>query len=910
MTWFMLKMAWRETRAAWRHFAYFLVCIAVGVGALVAVSLFGANVEGAVAREARSLLGGDLEIRWSRSISSQGQEVLESLKNRGIAITHVSELVAMAARSDRHPRGGSPTQLIELKAVESDYPLYGAVKLEPNLPLPDLLASSACDHTQTSSSVSVGSSTVPYTTPFISDLSCYGAVVQESLLIHMRLAVGDRVKIGQGSFVITAVIRTEPDRTANAFSLGPRVLISQEGLRAAALVKTGSRIRERYLLKIPTTTPPDPLMYELRKTLASDSARISSYREAQPQLKRFLDQLTRYLGLIGLTALFVGGLGVATSIHAFIREKLNTIAILKTVGADSPTVMGTYLLQALMLGLAGSVLGLAIGVLLQQGLPWVVAGLLASDLLDQLGFMGGLTGDSFVPLAKGLALGLLSTLLFTLWPLLTIREIKPAMIFRREVIALEPTTGGNISQWRERWGLDRIKGMTATAIGLGLALLSIWQAGSWTVGFLFLAAFIAAVSLLGGATWLALRLLRRCPRPQHLLIRQALGNILRPGSQAVGISIAIGIGVMVVATVSLVEQSLLRQVGETRPVNAPTFFFIDIQPDQTEEFARLVRSHPGNLIPELTPLVRSRLSALNGKVIKLEATSADEEQDEQSADKDQRRKRWYFSREYVLTFLEKLPKDNEVIKGQWWTPGQSFEKPLVSIEEDAATHLGLTLGDTVELDVHGVTFVAEVSSVRRVDWSNFSTNFYMIVSPGALDGAPMTYVATVHVPQEEEAPLQGAVVDAFPNVTAINIGDVLDTFSRVLDRLSLAIQAVALFCVLSGALVMAAALAATRYRRLYESVIFKAMGATRSILARTFAIEYAILGTIGGFLGITLASALSWGILATVFDLSWSFQPTILGTAYVATIFLTMGVGFLSTYRILGQSPLSVLRHE
>jgi len=910
MTWFMLKMAWRETRAAWRHFLYFLVCIAVGVGALVAVSLFGANVEGAVTREARSLLGGDLEVRWSRSMSSQSQTVLDSLKDRGIAITHVSELVGMAGRSDRHPRGGSPTQIIELKAVEPGYPLYGAVRLEPNLPLPDLLAPSSCDHTQTSSSVSASSPTAPYATHFTPDLSCYGAVVQESLLIRMRLAVGDQIKVGQGWFVITGVVRTEPDRTANAFSLGPRVLISQEGLRAAALVKAGSRIRERYLLKIPPTIPPDPLMYDLRKALASDSARVSSYRDAQPQLKRFLDQLARYLGLIGLTALFVGGLGVATSIHAFIREKLTTIAILKTVGADSATVIGTYLLQALMLGLAGSVIGLAIGVALQQGLPWVVAGLLASDLLDQLGFIGGLTGDSFVPLAKGLALGLLSTLLFTLWPLLTIRDIKPAMIFRRDIIALEPTTDGNLSTWRKRLGLDRVKGMTAIAIGLGLALLSIWQAGSWMVGLLFIGAFVTAVSLLGGATWLAIRLLQRCPRPGNLIIRQALGNILRPGSQAMSISIAIGIGVMVVATVSLVEQSLLRQVGDTRPANAPTFFFIDIQPDQTEGFVHLVRNHPGNLTPELTPLVRSRLSALNGNMIKLEATSADEEPDEQSADKDQRRKHWYLSREYVLTFLEDLPKDNDVIKGQWWNPGQPFEKPLVSIEEDAAKHLGLTLGDTLELDVHGVPLVAEVSSVRRVDWSNFSTNFYMIVSPGALDGAPMTYVATVHVPAAEEAALQEAVVEAFPNVTAINIGEVLDSFSRVLDRLSLAIQAVALFCVLSGALVMAAALAATRYRRLYESVIFKAMGATRSILARTFAIEYAILGTIGGFLGISLASALSWGILATVFDLSWSLQPKILAAGYFATISLTMGVGFLSTYRILGHSPLSVLRQE
>jgi putative ABC transport system permease protein len=908
---FMLTMAWRETRAAWRHFLYFLVCIAVGVGALVAVSLFGANVERAVTREARGLLGGDLEIRLSRSISPKGRVMMDSLEDRGIAVTHVSELVAMAARAERFPMGGQPTQIVELKAVEAGYPLYGAVKVEPSLPLSELLAPSVSACESSGSSHVVSSKTPRASSPFPPHTPCHGAVVQESLLIRMRLAVGNRLKIGQGLFVITGVVRTEPDRTANAFSLGPRVLISQEGLRAAALVQSGSRIRERYLLKIQASTPPEPLMYELRGRLASESARVSGYRDAQPQLKQFLEQLTRYLGLIGLTALFVGGLGVATSIHAFVREKLNTIAILKTVGAESATVIGTYVLQALMLGLAGSLIGLVIGILLQQGLPWVGAGLLASDLLDQLGFAADLTGAAVVPLGKGLALGLLSTLLFTLWPLLTIRDIKPSMIFRRDVLPLDSAGAGDQSTWWARWlAVDRVKGLTSAGVGLGLALLSIWQAGSWKVGLLFLGAFVAAVLLLGALTWTALRLLKTWPRPGSLILRQALGNIVRPGSQAVSITIAIGIGVMVVVTVSLVEQSLLRQVGDNRPTDAPTFFFIDIQPDQAEGFTGLMRKQPGGLISQLTPLVRSRLSALNGRPIKLEATSEEEERKEQVAEKDERRKNWYLSREYVLTFLEALPKDNQVVKGRWWAPGQVFTKPLVSVEEDAAKYLGLTVGDTVEFDVHGAAIAGEVSSIRKVEWGNFSTNFYMIFSPGALDGAPMTYAATVHVPPSEEVALQEAVVASFPNVTAINVGDVLDGFARMLDRLSLAIRAVALFCVLSGALVMAAALAATRYRRLYESVILKAVGATRSVIARTFAVEYALLGAIGGLLGSGLASALSWAVLATVFDLSWSLQPLVLAAGCMTTIALTMLVGFLSTYRIFGQPSLSVLRHE
>jgi putative ABC transport system permease protein len=889
MTQFMLNMAWRETRAAWRHFLYFLICIAIGVGALTGVSLFGTQVEQTVTKEARSLLGGDLEIRLSWQVSPAGQAVLDSLNDRGVASTHISELVAMAAKAESSTTG-QPTQIIELKAVEPQYPLYGSLRLEPDVGLAELL------RRQTGN---------------CPERLCFGVVVQESLLIRMGLAVGDRLKIGQGQFVITGVVRTEPDRMANAFSLGPRVFMSQEGLRAADLIKLGSRVRERYLLKIPSAMAPEPLLYELRGRLASDSARVSGYRDAQPQLKQSLEQLTRYLGLIGLTALFVGGLGVATSVHAFIREKLNTIAILKTVGADSPTIIWTYVLQAMILGLVGSLVGLIIGVLLHQGLPWMIAALMASDLLDQLGFAKSGMDVSFAPLAKGMALGLLSTLLFTLWPLLTIREVKPARIFRRDVVP--PTSSGDPerTRWGRCWkGMDRIKALTSIGIGLGLTLLSMWEAGSWKVGALFILSFAVAVLLLGLSARVALAALKQWPRPEHLVLRQALGNIVRPGSQVVGITIAIGIGVMVVTTVSLVERSLLTQVGENRPTDAPTFFFIDIQPDQSEEFVALLRRRSSDPAPTLTPLIRSRLSALKGQAIKMEPASEEEEQREKTAEKEERRKKWYLTREYVLTFLQDLPKDNKIIQGAWWTPGQVFSRPLISIEEDAARQLGLTIGDTVELDIQGAPVTGEISSIRQVEWGNFSTNFYMIFSPGALDGAPQTYVATVRIRPAEEVALQQAVVASFPNVTAINIGDVLDSFARVLDRLSLAIRAVALFCVLSGGLVMAAALAATRYRRLYESVIFKALGATRGVIAQTFAVEYALLGALGGLLGSVLASALSWGVLSTVFDLAWSLQPAVLATSFVATITLTLLVGFLSTYRILGQPPLYVLRYE
>jgi len=890
VTLFAIRMAWRETRAAWRHFLYFFVCIALGVGALVGVSLFATNVERAVTREARGLLGGDLEVRLSRPISKKGEAVLLSFSSRGIAITHASELVAMAAQADGEPaHAAQRTQIVELKAVEAGYPLYGRVKLDPDRPLSSML--------------------VP-TERTCARVPCYGALVQESLLIRMDLSVGDRLKIGQAVFTITGLVRKEPDRVANLFSLGPRVMISREGLAAADLIKPGSRVRERYLLRLPATMPAQPLLYELRGRLGDESARVTTYRDAQPQLKQFLDQLTRYLGLIGLTALFVGGIGVATTAQAFLREKLQTIAILKTVGADSGTIIRTYLVQALLLGLIGSLAGAVLGVVLQGPLPPLLAGLLTTNLLDQIEFTNTLALASLLPILKGVALGILTTLLFTLWPLLSIRKIRPALIFRREAVTTDAAQEQYRPSWSFDWGwllgiADPLRSFTAVGIAVGLAGLAVWQAGSWRIGLLFIGSLAVAVAALLLAALLLIQAIRLVPGPRSLTIRHAIGNLHRPGSQATGVMVSVGIGVMVIVAVSLLERSLVRQVGVSRPTDAPTFFFIDIQPDQKDGVLRVIHEKSGDPFPEATPLVRSRLRAINGQPVKAE--EVDEQEGEKQPD---RRKSWYFTREYVLTFLDGLPKDNVVTKGTWWKQGQVFEKPLVSVEDEAAKNLGLDLGSTIELEIQGATVLAEVSSIRKVEWGNFSTNFYMILSPGSLEGAPFTYVATVRVPPEKEVPLQQAVVAAFPNVTAINIGDVLDSFARILDRLSLAIRAIAVFCILAGAIVMAAALATTRYRRLYESVILKALGATRGLIARSFAVEYALLGVVAGLIGIVLASALSWAVLYLILDLSWTLQPDVLATGFAVTVLLTLTIGFLSTFRILGQRPLAVLRHE
>ena len=850
---------------------------------MVGIDLFATNVERLILRDARSLLGGDVEIRLARPLSASGGVVVGSLRKRNVDVTHVSELVAMAAASvaEGSDKPDAPsTQLVELKAVEPNYPLYGTVDVNPPQSLRSLLASRETD---------------------CPARPCFGIVVQESLLIGLGIQLHDHLTIGHARFRVTGILGKEPDRVASAFRLGPRVLMSRQALAATDLVKRGSRIRERYLLRVPESRVLDPLVGELQGRLSKEGANVSSYRDAQPRIRRFLDQLSTYLGLIGLTALFVGGIGIACTVHGFMKHKLMTVAIFKTLGADAGFIMKVYLLQSVFLGCLGSVVGVALGVGLQRLLPVLFGELIPLAIRSRV---------DVLPLSKGMLLGALTTLCFVLWPLLTVRSIPPAIVFRREVDQerASVSAGSHFRRMKEtlmKFVQDRHRLGTALLMGCGLTVLSVWQARSLTLGFLFIVAFGAALLFIQFGVWVLLHGLRKIPRSRSFPVRHAMGNVQRPGNYTLGMAVAIGVGVMVIVTVALVKSSLLVALGERIPEDAPTFFFIDVQPDQRERFERVMQREARTAPYRLTPVVRSRLGAIDGRAI-----HPDEHKDKRNG--------WYFTREYVLTALSELPRDNIVAKGRWWPSESEDERnedhtrnPIrVSVEDEAAENLGVDLGSTLEFNIQGTPLRAVVESTRTVDWGSFSTNFFMILSPGALDGAPMTYIASAKVEPEEEMPLQRALVRALPNVTAIKIGDVLANVARLLEQLAWAIQGVALLSMTSCAVVMIAALSSTRYRRLYESAILKAIGGTRQIIVKSFAVEFALVGGLAGLIGVGLASALSWVILHFFLDVAWTVQPMVLGWGLLTTVGLAVAVGFLSTFKILGEPPLAVLRQE
>lgn len=834
---FILKMVWREARGSYRHFLFFLFSIAIGVGSIVGIGNLSVNFKEMTFHEARNLLAADLEARLIRPLSEEGESVLEDLTREGISFVRITELIGMAVRE-----GPGLSQLVEIKAVEAGYPFYGRLRLEP----------AASD---------------PFSDP-------QGVWVQEGLLLRLRLRVGDPVRLGDARFTIRGVIHREPDRAVGMFSLGPRVLLSQEGLLKTGLIQTGSRITRRLLFKVTDDWTPERLKERLKEKWSGETVRLQTYRDAQPRLGRFLDNFTTYLGLVGLITLLIGGIGVASNVHAFLSERIRTIAILKSLGSSSSTVLLVYLFLALLLGGIGS----GVGVLLGLGMYEVLQSLLSGFLPPGFEFR-----MAFLPIFRGVAMGLLTTLLFSLWPLRVVRRISPSRVFRQEV---EPQG----KRLPDRSGLLPAGGMV-----LGWVGLSIWQAGSWKLGGWVVGAVAVAMLLLLLVAWGTLRLMKKLGRTRSLILRYGIGNLNRPGRQIMAIVFSLGIGVLILLTLAQVEGNLLSQLKQNTPQDAPSLFFIDLQPDQKGPFEGMMAKWNFKKPPELTPLVRSRLYEVDGK--KVSEIRAEDRPDG-----------WYFTREYVLTYQADLPEHNIVKRGKWWGPDE--REALISVESDAARHLGLDLGSTVVFDIQGVQVAAKVASIREVDWGSMTTNFFFIFTPSGLEGAPVTYVATAVTRPEEDLPLQNAVIGTFPNVTVIPIREVLETISKILREITGTVRFMALLALLVGFIVLSGAIAASRARRVHEMVLFKTLGATRPVLIAIMAVEYAVLGLVAAAVGGILSSAVSFGVVHFFLDIPWRFEWRILLVGVAATVFLTVVTGFLTTYRILGQKPLAVLRAE
>lgn len=834
-----LRLARRELRTGLKGFRIFLACLALGVAAIAAVGSVSSAMMAGLEGDARGILGGDVALRMVHQPATP--EALSYLEESG----EVSTIVSMRAMA--RAEAGEASSLVELKAVDGLYPLVGELELDRDMALADALAERD---------------------------GVYGAVAEESLAQRLNIDVGNRLRLGDSTLELRALITVEPDRLVNFASFGPRLMISDAAVAETGLVQVGSLVRHYYRIVLPANTDRQAWIADLEERFPDAGWRVSSLENATPGYDNFVSRVTLFLTLVGLTALLVGGVGVAMAVRSYLDGKTETVATLKCLGAPSGLVFRTYLLVVCILAAIGTVIGLAVGALAP-----IVAAKLAAPLLP-------FTIPVAVypaPLALAGVFGVLTAVAFSLWSLGRVCEVKAGQLFRSAIVPL----GG-------RPRLPYLIALTAAIALLGaLAILTAtdpWLATSFIVGS------AAAVALFLGASWLIMAGARRAGRPRDPELRMALANLHRPGAPTPGVVLALGLGLTVLVTISLIQANLSRQVDERIPEVAPAYFFIDIQPHQIDRFVEILRGIEGVGDIQTTPMVRGRITHIKG-------VPADEASVRPDAS-------WVLRGDRGLTYSATPPENSEVVEGTWW-PADYAGPPLVSFDANLADGLGVAIGDTMTLNILGRPMTVEIGNLRKIDWGSLGMNFTFVFAPGTLEAAPHSIIATVHVNDAAlEATVQRAVTDALPNVTAIRVKDALEGANRILSAVSIAVRATAAVTLVAGTLVLAGAIAAGHARRVRDAVILKVLGATRWRIVKTYLLEYGLLGLSTAAIASLVGSTAAAVVVVEVMRGDFVLPPGVLALTALLAMTITVSFGFVGTWRALGQRPAPMLRNE
>jgi putative ABC transport system permease protein len=702
-------------------------------------------------------------------------------------------------------------------------------------------------------------------------LKNHGIVVARPVLDRLSLKVGDSVKIGDLVFEIRGIIEREPS-TGLGFRYGPRVLMERSAIDDAGLTGFGSRARRRILLKAPNTNP-DELVKKIRTELKNNMIRVRSYRNSQERINEQYTRAENFLSLTGLIILVLGGIGISSVTRVFIEQKRKTIAVLKCLGGTGLKVTASYLTQILTLGLTGSLVGVA----LAAGAMKIVEHYYAATLPVEMNYH--LRPGAVM---QGLGIGMLVTILFSALPLLRIRLIKPNVLLRDE---------NQISTRK----FDPLRWSIGVLVTIGLILLSSWQAGSLKIGLFFLGGLLTASVILFVAAVLIMKWMRRIRNVRAFDLRYAVSSLYRPGNQTKIIILGTGLGVFFIVTTYFLQINLMREFDVDRHGQIPNMYLIDIQSDQKAGVERLIQDQTGEKA-ELVPAVRARIYAINGTPVNFE-------------DPQHRKDRDRLGFEYNLTYSSKLQPTEEIIEGKFWDNTPSSQ-PEISLDESLKGMMGLELGGTVTWDILGRKITSRVTSIRRIDWRNSRTAFYVVFRPGVLEKAPQMLIAAVDGPADEIARsrFQRVLIDNYPNVTVIDVVDIIRGVRKLVNNITLAVSFIGTFVFLSGTLILAGSIAMTKFQRIYEAAVLKTLGAKRKLILRMLILEYGVLGLVAGFIGATAGTLLSWIVSKWVFEIQWDYLPLVHLLGIVGAAIAVMAVGALSSLDILNKKPLATLR--
>ncbi len=840
---FILNLARRELRSSWRRQLFFFLCIAIGVGSIVALRSMIQNVNRAVAGEARALLTADVQVDSDRPWSEEAIAVVNRIAQPPLveAKTETIEWATMLRPADDAREGATS---IELKGIAPGFPLVGEFKLADGENFDYSL------------------------------LEQNGAVVSLALLDRLGLKLGDSVKIGNSAFEIRGAFLQEPGNSGGGFRLGPRVFIAYSAVEGTGLTGFGSRARRKILLRT-SEGGMDPVAAQLRDAFKNNLINVRSYKNSQENLNESFKRAEDYLSLTGLVILVLGGIGISNVTRVFIEQKKKTIAVLKCVGAQGSKITIAYLAQVISLGVAGSLLGLALA---KVALYYI--GLRFADSLPP-GMEYGLRWGA---MAQGLGVGILICLLFSALPLLRIRRIKPNVLLREDAEA-------------GRRPFDFLRWVMTAVVVTGLLLLVSWQAGSIRVGLFFLAGLAVTAGALHLAATALIALVRRTRRFSSFAMRQAINSLYRPGNQTRVIVMVVGLGVFLIISTRSLQSNLVDEFDLGKRGSLPNMFLIDVQKDQEQGVKDLVEQATGEQ-PILIPTIRARITAINGREI-------DFQQDEM------KRERGRLGREYVVTYRPHLEANETIVGGQFWTSEPSPDAE-VSIEESMRGIAGLDLGSEITFDIQGRKMNARVTSIRHVDWRNSRTGFMVLFRPGTLERAPQMLIGAINGPtgEVERSRFQRSLLDKYPNISMIDVTDVVRAVKRIVDNVTLAVTFIGGFVFLSGALILVGSIAMTKFQRVYEVALLKTLGAKRKTLLLILLAEYGLLGLVAGVIGSAGSVGLSYATSRYVFDIDWSFTPAINFAGIAATIALVVFVGAISTLDVLARKPLGVLRTQ
>jgi putative ABC transport system permease protein len=843
---FVLRMAVRETRASLRRLFFFFVCIAVGVAAIVALRSVIQSVRGVFGSEAKSLIAADVLIATNRDWTPDARATIDQrLADAGVTDrTETVETPTMVRPADRSK---AVAKMTELRAVQPRFPLYGSIDLQG---------------TQT------------YSPALLAD---HGVLVRPELLTAIDVAVGDQIVIGQAAFTIRGVIVREPGRGMGEFSLGPRVIIAYDDLASTGLLGFGSRARRAMLVKMPEERV-EPLVKSLREDFKDDFINTRSFRSTEDQVGRDFDRAENYLSLVGLIIVILGGIAVSSVTRVFILQKIRSIAVLKCLGARSGQIISVYILQVMTLGLAGSLLGVALARGVLASIPLMLGA--STSILAQAHY-----GVSWSAAVQGMAIGVLVSLLFSVVPLLQVRFIKPSLLLRDETVR----------RTRDWAGMAVI-----VVVSLALVALTAWQAASLKVGIVVCLGFagLAVVLHLAGRALIAL--IAPMANSRSFPLRHAVLHLSRPGNQTRVILLAVGLGAFFIVGVRSLQASLLDEFSLQVAANAPDMFLLDIQKGQADG-VRAFLGDPAHGAGEflLIPVLRARVVGVAGAETNLDGAD------------DVRQKGVSIGREFTITYRDHLESNERVIQGAFWS-GPSADAE-VSVEKLIAERARLHVGDTMRFDVLGRIVAARVTSIRDVEWrESRNGGFVFVFRPGVLDQAPQTFVSPLKGPEGlvARARFQHDLVERFPNVSVIDFHEVLETVRDVMSKVTLAITVVGGLVLFSGGLILIGAVAMTKFQRVYEAAVFKTLGANTRTIARMLLFEYGVLGSLAGLIGSLGAIVLTWGVSRYALEIPWRvFAGEHIG-GVLATALLVAVIGVVSSLDVLRNKPLATLRAE